>query len=279
MEPELSIPARTIRGSVQWRRPAYSGIHRILTNPAYGGAYAYGKTESRTCYENGMSVQRTRRRPRDRWVALIPDAHEGYVSWQDFERIEEMIAGNRLSLSNSEPSGAARRGSALLPGVLRCRRCGRMLRVYYKGPDGDGVRYACPRAQLDNKEARCVAFSGEPVDAAVARQVLSVVQPAAMEAALLATQQQEHANSEVLDAIRRDLQAALYRAQRAERQYEAADPENRLVTQELERRWNLTLEQVRAIEGRIAGASDCQAATTPGMVEEFQNLPSDLETL
>lgn len=277
MEQELSIPARTIRGDVQWRRPAYSGIHRILTNPAYGGAYAYGKTESRTCYENGMSVQRTRRRPRDQWVALIPGAHEGYVSWQDFERIQKMIVGNRLS--NCEPSGAARRGSALLPGVLRCRRCGRMLRVYYKGPDGDVVRYACPRAQLDNKEARCVAFSGEPVDAAVARQVLSLVQPAAIEAAILATQQQAHAHSEVLDALKRDLQAARYRAQRAERQYEAADPENRLVTQELERRWNLSLEEVRAIEGRIAGMSGCETATTPGTVEEFQNLASDLEAL
>src|SRR3954453_2891816 len=78
MENELSIPARTIGGEVHWRRPAYSGIHRILT-PAYGGAYAYGKPESQTCYEDGLSRQRPRRRPRDRWVALIPGAQEGYV--------------------------------------------------------------------------------------------------------------------------------------------------------------------------------------------------------
>jgi DNA invertase Pin-like site-specific DNA recombinase len=277
MEQELSIPARTIRGDVQWRRPAYSGIHRILTNPAYGGAYAYGKTESQTCYENGTSVQRTRRRPRDRWVALIPDTHEGYVSWQDFERIQKMITSNRLS--NCEPSGAARRGSALLAGLLRCRRCGRMLRVYYKGPDGDVVRYACPRAQLDNKEARCVAFSGGSVDAAIARQSLHVVEPAAIEAAILATQHQAHAQSEVLDALRRDLQAARYRAQRAERQYEAADPENRLVTQELERRWNVALEEVHAIESRITGYGASETATIPGTAEEFQNLAGDLEAL
>jgi DNA invertase Pin-like site-specific DNA recombinase len=277
MEQELSIPARTIRGDLHWRRPAYSGIHRILTNPAYGGAYAYGKTERLTCYENGFSVHRTRRRPRDRWVALIPGAQEGYVSWEDFERIQKMIFSNRLS--NCEPSGAARRGAGLLVGLLRCRRCARMLRVYYKGPDGDVVRYACPRAQLDNKEARCVAFSGAPIDAAVATQLLCVVQPAAIEAAILASQRQAQTHSEVMDTLRRDLQAARYRAQRAERQYEATDPENRLVAQELERRWNVTLQEVRALESRIGEESECQQGTTVGSIEEFTNLADDLETL
>lgn len=277
MEHELSIPARTIRGDVHWRRPAYSGIHRILTNPAYGGAYAYGKTERLTCYENGLSLQRTRRRSRDRWVALIPGVQEGYVSWEAFERIQKMIVGNRLS--SSEPSGAARRGSGLLVGLLRCRRCARMLRVYYKGPDGDVVRYACPRAQLDNKEARCVAFAGAPIDAAVATQLLCVVEPAAIEAAILATQQQTQARSDVLDTLRRDLQAARYRAQRAERQYEATDPANRLVAQELERRWNVALQEVHALESRIATENECEQITSPGTVDEFANLASDLEAL
>jgi DNA invertase Pin-like site-specific DNA recombinase len=277
MENDLSIPARTIRGDVHWRRPAYCGIHQILTNPAYGGAYAYGKTERVTCYENGLSVQRTRRRPRARWVALIPGAHEGYVSWEDYERIQKMIVGNRLS--DCEPSGAARRGNGLLTGLLRCRRCGRMLRVFYKGSDGEVVRYACPRAYLDNKEARCVAFSGGNVDAAVARQLLCVVQPAAIEAAIMATQQQARAHSEVLDSLRRDLEAARYRAQRAERQYEASDPENRLVTQELEHRWNAALEEVRGIELRIAAESECAQVTSVGTIDEFKDLASDLEAL
>lgn len=277
MENDLMLPARTIRGDVHWRRPAYSTVHRILTNPAYGGAYAYGKTENMAVYDQGVSVQRTRRRPRDRWVALIPGAHEGYVSWEEFERIQKMIGGNRLS--DYEPSGAARRGSGLLTGLLRCRRCSRMLRVFYKGPDGEIVRYACPRAYLDNKDARCVAFSGGNVDPAVARQLLSVVQPAAIEAAIMATQQQAKAHSDVLAALRRDLQAASYRAQRAERQYEAADPDNRLVAQELERRWNVALEEVRVIEARIAKEGEHAKAAIAGTMEEFVNLASDLEEL
>ena len=277
MENDLSIPARTIRGDVHWRRPAYCGIHMILTNPAYGGAYAYGRTERVTCYENGASVQRTRRRPRERWVALIPGAHEGYVSWETFERTQKMIVGNRLS--EYEPSGAARRGSGLLTGLLRCRRCGRMLRVFYKGADGEVVRYACPRAYLDNKEARCVSFSGSNVDPAVARQLLCVLQPAAIEAAVMASERQSQVQSEVLAALRRDHEAAQYRARRAERQYEATDPDNRLVAQELERRWNAALEEVGAIEARMASETESAQAATVGSADEFASLAADLESL
>ena len=277
IENDLSVPSRTVKGVVQWGRPAYGRIHSILTNPTYGGAYAYGKTERQTCYEDGVSVQRTLHRTCDQWLALIPGMHEGYVSWDDFQRIQKMIFGNRFS--NWEPSGAARLGSGLLTGILRCRRCARMLRVYYKGPHGDVVRYECPRAKMDNTEARCIRFGGGPIDAAVASQLLCVLQPAAIEAAIMATQQQSEAHSEVLDALRRDLQAAQYRAQRAQRQYEAADPENRLVTQELERRWNLTLEEVRAIESRILTATECEQVTAPGSIEEFQDLAGDLEAV
>jgi len=154
-----------------------------------------------------------------------------------------------------------------------------MLRVFYKGADGEVVRYACPRAYLDNKEARCVSFSGSNVDPAVARQLLRVVRPAAIEAAIMATEQQAQAHSEVLDALLRDLEAARYRARRAERQYEAADPDNRLVAQELERRWNAALEAVRAIEARIGVETEGARATTVDTVDEFKNLADDLEVL
>jgi hypothetical protein len=154
-----------------------------------------------------------------------------------------------------------------------------MLRVFYKGPDGEVVRYACPKAHLDNKEARCIAFSGATVDGAVAKQLLRVVQPAAIEAAIMATQKQAEARSQVLDALRRDLEAARYRVQRAERQYEATDPENRLVAQELERRWNVALEEVRMIESRIVAESEYEQATKLGTAEDFESLAGDLEAL
>ena len=178
----------------------------------------------------------------------------------------------------SGEAGAARSGIGLLGGVLRCRRCGRILRVYYKGDQNQFVRYACSRAELDTKEARCIAFSGAPADAAVARELLRVVEPAAIEAAVLASQQEAQAHSEVVAALSRDLEAASYRALRAQRQYEAADPENRLVARELEHRWNQALEEVQALELRIAEESGA-AASGGGTLEEFQTLATDLEAV
>jgi DNA invertase Pin-like site-specific DNA recombinase len=276
MEHNLMVPTRYIHGDTRWRRPTYSNIYGMLRNPAYGGAYAYGKTESVVCYEDGISLTRTRKRARDRWVALIPGAHEGYVSWEDFERAQRMIENNRLS---DHTVGPARRGRGLLASVLRCRRCGRLLRVYYKGPEGAIIRYACPKAHLDNKEARCIGFNGGLIDVAVARELLRVVEPAAMEASILASEQQAQAQSEIVQALRRDLQAVLYRAQRAERQYEATDPQNRLVAEELERRWNLALQEVRTLEARIAEESQVEQSASAASLEEFQNLAGDLEAL
>ncbi len=277
MEHELTIPARTMNGEIHWRRPAYGNIYRILTNPVYGGAYAYGKTESVVRYEGGLSKTRSRRRDRDQWVALIPGAHEGYVSWEKFERVQSMIRSNRFV--DGQPSGAARRGLGLLGGVLRCRRCGRMLRVYYKGDENNFVRYACSRAELDTKEARCIAFSGATVHVAVARELLRVVEPAAIEAAVLASQQEAQARSEVIAALHRDLEAASYRELRAHRQYEAIDPENRLVARELERRWNVALQEKQTIELRIAEESGAAAPSSVGTSDEFQTLASDLESV
>jgi hypothetical protein len=188
-----------------------------------------------------------------------------------------MIRGNRFL--DGEPSGAARCGLGLLGSVLRCRRCGCMLRVYYKGDEGNFVRYACSQTELDTKEARCIAFSGATVDTAVARELLRVVEPAAIEAAVLASQQEAEAPSEVLAALRRDLEAASYRVLRAQRQYEQIDPANRLVARELERRWNVVLQEKQAIELRIAEESGAAAPSNVGTLDEFQTLANDLESV
>jgi hypothetical protein len=132
---------------------------------------------------------------------------------------------------------------------------------------------------LDNKESRCIAFNGAQVDVMVATHLLRVVEPAAIEAAVMASEQSLQEHSDVLDALACDLQAARYRAQRAERQYEASDPENRLVTQELERRWNAALQEVQALEARIEAESKSKQNTPACTIEDFEDLAGDLETL
>ncbi len=180
----LQLPALGHRGEIEWKRPIYGTLHQMLTNPAYGGAYAYGRTEHGTRYLGGEARKYGRRKPRSQWLALLPNAQEGYVDWERFERIQGAIRAN--SMVKSSHHGAARSGDAVLSGPLRCRRCALKLTVHYTGCRGDVARYECHRGSLDKGQPRCISFGGARVDAAVGNEVLRVVQPAAIEAAILA---------------------------------------------------------------------------------------------
>lgn len=149
LEEDLQVPARATDGALVWKRPRYSSIQNLLTNPTYGGAYVFGRTEHGSRYEAGQVRKVTRRRSRGQWLSLIPEHHESYIAWEQFEQIQQLIAANCF---DQDRPGAARQGAALLAGVLRCRRCGRKLVVSYTGGNA-GVarrgerflRYVCVR--------------------------------------------------------------------------------------------------------------------------------------
>ena len=197
--------------------------------------------------EHGLQGQPrhcSRRKPRDEWWALILDAHEGYISWKQFEEIQRMMTNNAYL---GDRFGAAKRGMALLAGLFECHRCGRKLMVAYTGNGPFVLRYACNRGRLDNGDQPCISVAGLVLD-------------------------------EAIGALRRDLEAAQYSANRAAKQYDATDPENRLVADELERRWNQALQKVQEVELRIQQQMQRRkvAAATP---EEFASLAGDLEAV
>jgi DNA invertase Pin-like site-specific DNA recombinase len=276
LEHGLQLPVRPASGELVWRRPSYATLYRILTNPMYGGAYAYGKTERTLHYDHGEPRTSSRRKPRDQWLVLIPDAHEGYVSWNDFERIQQAMAENQRGWGHT---GAVSNGPALVAGLLRCRRCGRKLTVWYTGNAHNVLRYACHRGALDNGDPRCISFGGLLVDAAMANEILRVVQPAAVDAAVAASEGAARQQDEVLAAWKRDLEAARYAAQRAQKQYDATDLENRLVADELERRWNQALQRVHEIEGRIDQHLQGHRHRAIPTREEFEDVAADLEAV
>ena len=248
-EHDLDLPTRPANGDTVWRRPCYASIHRMIRNPIYGGAYAYGKTSVTTRYDGVGSSSGSRRKPREEWLALHPGAHEGYVDWERSETIRKMVSDN---IPNGKHHGAAKHGDALLAGLVRCRRCGRKLTLRYSGAKHNIPRYSCSRGWLDNGEPRCIAFGGLRVDDAIEMALLKVVEPGAVAAAVEADRQEVIRRDEVRDALDRDLEAARYAADRAFRQYDAIDPMNRLVAAELELRWNRTLTRVSEVEARIA---------------------------
>jgi DNA invertase Pin-like site-specific DNA recombinase len=242
----LDLPAKQANGDTIWRRPNYATIHRMIENPVYGGAYAYGRTAVAPGYGARVKV---RRKARSEWLALMPNAHESYVSWERFEAIRTMVSSN---VPTGPHHGAPKHGDALLAGLIRCHRCGRKLTLRYTGARHDIPRYSCSRGWLDNGEPRCIAFGGLRADDAIEEALLGVVGPGAIAAATAAQMRAAERRDQVGEAFRRDLEAARYAADRASRQYDAADPANRLVTGELETRWNTALAHVGEIEARIA---------------------------
>jgi DNA invertase Pin-like site-specific DNA recombinase len=276
LEHGLDLPVRRPDGDVVWRRPSYATIHRMIDNPIYGGAYAYVKTGAASGFDPTAIRPGRHRKARNEWLALIPEAHEGYVSWERAEAIRKMVSDN---VPTGRHHGAPKHGDALLAGLLRCRRCGRKLTVRYTGTKHSIPRYSCWRGLLDNGEPRCIAFGGLRVDDAIEEALLGVVEPGAVAAAVEAEVQAASRRDQVRDALTRDLEAARYAAERAFRQYDTADPENRLVTAELEARWNKALSRVGEIEGRIAAHDAAIPQPSPQAATDMAALADHLATV
>ncbi len=236
--------------SIVWKLPLYNTVHNILTNPVYGGAYAFGGTTSKVSVENGRKrVKRGLRRLQTEWDVLLKDQHEGYITWSQFERNQCVIADNATG-KGAAVRGAVRRGELLLAGLLRCGHCGRKMYVGYGGKAG---RYHCQGALVNHGTGRCISFGSLRADDAVGTEVLRILKPLGIDAALKALQAQTSETSAAQRQLELALQQARFSAAHARRQYDAVDPANRLVASELERRWNEALQVEHRIEGEIAG--------------------------
>jgi DNA invertase Pin-like site-specific DNA recombinase len=247
----IELPAKSHDADgrcIVWKLPLYNTVYNILTNPVYAGAYAFGRTMSKVIVENGRKrVRRGLRRSQTDWDVLLKDQHEGYITWDEFERNQRVIADNATGKGSAIARGAARQGELILAGLLRCGHCGRKMYVGY----GKSGRYYCQGANVNHGAERCISFGGLKVDQAVGSKVLHVLQPLGVDAAVRALEVQTNEKS----AARRQLDLALtharYEAAHARRQYDAVDPDNRLVAGELERRWNEALQAVHWIEKEI----------------------------
>ena len=235
--------------TVRWGPPRYHAVHRLLTNPVYAGAYVFGRTVSRTRVEDGRKViTHGVARRREDWTVLIRDHHDGYISWEEYDRNRTMIAGN-ASMKGAMVAGAVRNGGGLLVGLLRCGRCGRKFKVHHHSRRD--ARYICGSHADPSAEKGCTVFSNMRIDAAVSAEVLRAIAPLALEAALQLISDRKQVGSERLRHSELALDQARYEATHARRQYDAVDPDNRLVAGELERRWNDCLAAVARLEDQI----------------------------
>jgi len=275
----IALPVKSHKAaegrSIIWRLPLYNTVHHILTNPVYAGAYAFGRTMSKVSVEKGRKrVKRGLRRPLAEWDVLLKDQHEGYITWSEFERNQRVIADNATG-KGALAKGAVRRGELLLAGLLRCGHCGRKMYVGYGGKAG---RYYCQGARVNHGTERCISFGGLRADHAVGAEVLRILKPLGIDAAVKALEAQTSETSAAHRQLELALQQARFAAAHARRQYDAVDPANRLVAGELERRWNETLQVVHQVEGEIA-AIEARKPTPLGERERqhLMQLGADLE--
>jgi DNA invertase Pin-like site-specific DNA recombinase len=236
----LRLPRKNRWGEIVWRWPTTSAIASILQNPAYAGAYVRGRTQ--TYWKNGKQLQR--RLPLSQWKICLQDQYPAYISWELFEKNQTMLQDNYSEYNRNRTRGIPRSGKALLHGLVCCGQCGHKMVVQYKG----GTQYLCNQLRGQYQVPVCQRLPADPIDDWVVHQFFAAFAGAELDLYALSVQQAEREQQQLTRAHEQQLQRLHYEAELAERQFRRADPENRLVTAELERRWEQALQAVAEAE-------------------------------
>jgi DNA invertase Pin-like site-specific DNA recombinase len=254
-EDHLLLPRRR-NGSarITWVDASYPAVHDLLTNPAYAGAFVFGRTrtEKRVDPDTGQVLSRDRVVPREQWEVLIPDHHPGFITWDKYEANTARLRSNWRG-PRDQPGGAVREGRALLQGLLRCARCGRIMQTGYSGTKGNCPRYVCARAkQLYAGEHVCQSIGGVRLENTILEQLFTVLAPAALSATVQALAEADEHHRRNLAVFELAVERARFEAQRALRQFNNVEPENRLVARTLEKTLEDKLAVVRAAESDLS---------------------------
>ena len=232
------------RGQLQWRRPNRQTLRNVLHHPLYAGAYTWGRRPiDPRCQIPGRPATGRKVAAAEQCQVLLKDRCPAYISWQRYQDNQQRLAQNQ---ARGDQRGAVREGSALLQGLAVCGRCGRRMMIQYD--QANRPRYTCARGAVEYGQKLCQSLAGAAVDRLIEQQVLAVLEPAAIELTLAAAQQIEGQRAMLHKHWRQRLERAGYEADRAQRQYHAVEPENRLVGREMERQWEKQLLQQRHLQ-------------------------------
>lgn len=237
------------RGALVWQIPKPAVLHKLISHPIFAGVYARGRTQSFVDFVEGKLAKRVKRvfSPEE-WKVCIRDHHEAYISWEHYQSNLAKLAEARPRWPMNDNRGAVRDGPALLAGLVRCGQCGRKLRVTYNR--NTHAQYYCDGAG-PRKTQRCLSFGSKLVDGKVGEQLCRVVEPMAIEAACEAFVDEQRDHEQAIERARLRVQSAQYAADRAFEQYDLADPQNRLVVDNLERRLNEKLAELQAARAEL----------------------------
>jgi len=268
------------RGELQWRRPSRAGVQNMLRNPAYAGIYAYGRsTIDPRRRQAGRPFTGRVRTEREDWLVFLPGLLPAYISIEQYERNRQRMDANR---SRSQSTGAVREGPALLAGLVACGRCGKKMTVRYQRGAGGKLQpvYVCSREKSDYAGAQCQQLAGACLDRYVTGLLLDALAPAALEVSLAAAGQVEARRAQVDQIWRQRLERAELAADRARRQYQLTEPENRLVVRQLEKDWEAALaERERLGEEYHRFTATRPRVLTPAERAQIRALAADIPAI
>ncbi len=258
----------------EWKPATYRRVLQLLRNPAMGGMYVYGRTQTKVRVEEPGKVRKVVVQvPREEWLVELGEHHEGYVTRQHWEAVQKRLRDN----SSAQGRGAAREGRALLQGLAVCARCGRGMHVKY----GSSARYLCPGKDSGLARAGCFSVSGARVDQWVSGRFLEAAGNGGVQAALRAESVLQERETGRLRGYELELEQRTYRAALAERRYKAEDPDNRLVMRSLGAEWEAALAAQESARTELERAREAQQ---PGLrqgkaVEVLAELGADVRAL
>jgi DNA invertase Pin-like site-specific DNA recombinase len=249
---QRQLPRRALSGhEVRWAPASYRAVHDILTNPCYAGVYAFGRKRLQRTLVDGVVRERLVLAPREEWHAFLIDHHPGYITVEQYETNQARLRAN-FSAPRDDALGAAREGRALLQGLVRCGRCGRRMQVSYSG-QSLSPRYCCTRGRGMYGTPSCQTVGGRRIERLVTDAVFQALAPAAIDATLRAMQQLTETHQARVRSAELELERARHDANRARRQFDRCEPENRLVARTLESEWETQLQNVQHAERQLAG--------------------------
>jgi DNA invertase Pin-like site-specific DNA recombinase len=273
----LLLPRNDRQDGVRWREPTSAAVSSLLRNPTYAGAYAYGKTRY---IPQTSAPHKRRKKPVDasQWKVLLHDRHEGYIDWATFLSIQTILTDNFAAYCRNHNRGAPRQGSALLQGIVFCGQCGRQMTIQYR----QGAKYTCNHLYQGRRLPVCQTTGAARVDAAVVAAFWEALAPAELDLFEQAQRQLAAETEQIRKAQDQQLQRLRYQVRLAERQYQACDPDNRLVAAELERRWEQALCELRNAEEQQERESSgaCKVPQmTPALRQAWQRAGAQLPQL
>lgn len=256
---KLTLPRKQTSGlkagQIIWKQPTLSAIHSILKNPAYAGAFAYGRRQADAAKRVGgrQSTGRLRKETKD-WIAIVKDVYPKFISWEQWEKNQAKIKENSDWVRTAyRPSKNLKSGKALLTGIIRCSKCGRNMRVHYKD---DRYQYSCVRTMKETVGGFCQYLSGKVIDQTVVSEFMSALNVANIDALTASMSQASKNFQDRINQLQLEVSRLEYAAAKLERQYENVDPTNRLIASTLEERWETALQDLANAKMDLVHASE-----------------------